>query len=125
MIQYKSRVKVGHTMQLCSLEQGTVSPWSIVPRCPRELLVLPTVSDSWDCKNWDIWDLSGIVGSMVGSTSNTLGQRGTMLHGDTVPCPKEQSCIVWTDLNCAIVVFFSESLIYREFLHRNESLCSM
>ena len=24
---------------------------------------------------------------IVGSTCNTLGQRGTMLHGDTVPCP--------------------------------------
>ena len=31
-------------------------------------------------------------------TCNTLGQCGTMLHGDTVPSPKEQSCIVWTDL---------------------------
>ena len=34
----------------------------------------------------------------IGSTSNTQGQRGTMLHEDTVPCRKEQSCIVWTDL---------------------------
>ena len=35
------------TMQLCSLGQGTVSPWSIVPRCPRVLLILPTMSDSF------------------------------------------------------------------------------
>ena len=75
--------------------QGTVSPWSIVPRCPRMLLVFPTMSDRWDCKNWDTYELSDIVGSIC----NTLGQRGTMLHGDTVPCPKEQSCIVWTNLN--------------------------
>ena len=33
-------------MQIFSLGQGTVSPWSIVPRCPRVLLVLPTMSDS-------------------------------------------------------------------------------
>ena len=34
----------------------------------------------------------------VASASNTLGQHGTMLHGDTVPCPKGQSCIVWMDI---------------------------
>ena len=33
-------------------------------------------------------------------TCNTLGQRGTMLHGDIVPWPKKQSCIVWTDRKC-------------------------
>ena len=80
------------TMQLCSLGQGTVSPWTILPRCPRVLLVLPTMSNSWDCETWDTWELPDIVGS----TSNTLGQRGTMFHGDTVPCPMEKSCIVWT-----------------------------
>ena len=69
-------------------------PWSIVPRCPRVLQVLPTMSDSWECESWDTWELSDIVGS----TCNTLGQRGTMLHGDTVPYPKEKSCIVWPDL---------------------------
>ena len=31
------------TMQLCSLGQGTVSPWSLVSRCPRVLQVLPTM----------------------------------------------------------------------------------
>ena len=82
------------TMQLCSLGQETVSQWSIVPRCPRVLQVLPTMSDCWDCESWDTWELSDIVGS----TCNTLGQFGTMVHGDTVPCPKEQSCIVWTNL---------------------------
>ena len=34
------------TMQLCSLGQGTVSPRSIVPRCPRVLQVLPTMFDN-------------------------------------------------------------------------------
>ena len=34
------------TMHFCSLGQGTVSPWSIVPRCLRVLQVLPTMSDS-------------------------------------------------------------------------------
>ena len=85
-------------MQLCSLAQGTMPPWSIVPRCPRVLQVLPTMSDSWDCESLDTWELSDIVGS----TCNTLGQRGTMLHGGIVPCPKEQSCIVWTDLQSTI-----------------------
>ena len=28
---------------------GTLSPWSIVPRCPRALQVIPTMSYSWDC----------------------------------------------------------------------------
>ena len=46
--------------------------------------------DSWDCESWGTFELSDIVGS----SCNTLGQRGTMLHGETVPCPKEQSCIV-------------------------------
>ena len=35
---------------------------------------------------------------IVGNTCNTLKQRGAVLHGDTVPCFMEQSCIVWTDL---------------------------
>ena len=82
-------------MQLFSLGQGTVSPWNIVPRCPRVLLVLPTMSDSSQVSQLSQSQLSDIVGS----TSNTLGQRGTMFHGDTVPCPKEKSCIIWTDLN--------------------------
>ena len=56
--------------------------------------MLLTMSDSWDCGTWDTWELSDIVGS----TSNTLRQRGTMFHWDTVPGPKEKSCIVWTDL---------------------------
>ena len=55
--------------------------------------MLPTMSDTWDYESWDTWELSNIVGS----NSNILGQRGTMLHGDTVPCPKDQSCIVWTE----------------------------
>ena len=40
---------------------------------PPVLQVLPTMSDSWDCESWDTWELSDIVGS----TCNTLGQRGT------------------------------------------------
>ena len=32
-------------MQLFSLGQGPVSPWSIVPPCPRVLQMLPTMSD--------------------------------------------------------------------------------
>ena len=76
------------TMQLCSLGQGTVCPWSIVPRCPRVLQVLPTMSDSWDCESWDTSELPDIIKS----TCNTLGQRGTMLHGDTVPRSKVASC---------------------------------
>ena len=60
------------TMQLCSLGQGTVSPWSIVPSCLRVLLELPTMSDSYDSESWDTWELSDIVGG----TSNTLRQRG-------------------------------------------------
>ena len=67
------------TMQLFSLEQGTVSQWSIVPRCPRVLQVLPTM--------WDSSQVSQLSHSdIVGTTCNTLGHRGTMLHGDTVPC---------------------------------------
>ena len=57
--------------------------------------MLPTMSGSWECESCDTWELSDIVGS----TCNTLGQRGPMLNGDTVPCPKEQSSIVWTDLS--------------------------
>ena len=87
-------------MQLCPLGQGTVSKWSIVPRCPSVLQVLPTMSDSWDCESWYTWELS----DTVGSTCNTLplGQRETMLNGDTVPCPNEQGCIVWTGLYLSI-----------------------
>ena len=84
------------TIQLCSMGQGTVSPWSIVPRCPRVLQVLPTTSDSWDCETWEL-------SNIVGSTCNTPGQRGTMLHRDTVPFLKEKSCIVWTDLKLSVV----------------------
>ena len=81
-------------MQLCSLGQGTVSPRNIVPRCPRVLQVLPTMSDSSQVSQVSQSQLPDIVGSPC----NTLGQRGTMLRGDNVPCPKELSCIVWTDL---------------------------
>ena len=141
------------TMQLCSLGQGTVSPWSIAPRCPirlpgcckcfqqcritgtAELGSYPTLLDLEairHCWTWELsdivglgsyptlldlgairhcctWELSDIVGlgsgtwelsDIVGSTCNSLGQRGAM--GDTVPCPKEQSCIVWTDLNSEV-----------------------
>ena len=94
MILFSFLYRSVQAMQLCSLGQGTVSPWSIVPRCPRVLQVLPTMSDSWECETWDTWELPDIVGS----TCNTLRQRGTMLHGETLPCPKDKSCIVWTDL---------------------------
>ena len=67
-------LRSGQTMQLCSLGQGTVSPWSIVPRCPRVLQVLPTMSGSWNCESWNIWELF----DTVGSTCNTMGQRGTI-----------------------------------------------
>ena len=72
-----------------------MSPWSIVPRCPRVLQGLPTMSGSSQVSQLSQSQLPDIVGSPC----NTLGQRGTMLQGDTVPCPKGQSCIVWTDLN--------------------------
>ena len=78
------------TMQICSLGQGTVSPWSIVPRCSRMLQVLPTMSDSWD---YETWELSDIVGMQH------PGIALTMFYGDTVPCSKEKSCIVWTNHN--------------------------
>ena len=39
------------------------------------------------------------LSDIVGNTWNTLKQRGAVLHGDTVPCFMEQSCIVWTNLN--------------------------
>ena len=68
-------------LQLCSLRQGTVSsPWSIVPRWPRVLQVLPTMSYSWECESWDTWELFDIVGSIC----ITLGQSGTTLHGSTL-----------------------------------------
>ena len=92
LLMYTSRSV--QTMQLCSLGQGTVSPWSIVPRCPRMLHVPPTMSGSSQVSQLSQFQLPDIVGS----TCNTLGQRGTRLHGDTVPCPKEKSCIVWTAL---------------------------
>ena len=38
------------TMQLCSMKQGTVSPWSIAPRCLKVLQVFPTMSD---CEIWE------------------------------------------------------------------------
>ena len=63
-------------------------------RCPRVLQVFPTMPGSSQVPHLSQSQLSNIVGS----TCNTLGQRGTMLHVDTVPCPKEQSCIVWTYL---------------------------
>ena len=92
LLMYTSRSV--QTMQLCSLGQGTVSQWSIVPRCPRMLQVPPTMSDSSQVSQLSQFQLPDIIGS----TCNTLGQRGTMLHGDTVSCPKEKSCIVWNDL---------------------------
>ena len=64
------------------------------------LLVLPTMSESYDCENWDAWELS----SIVRSTNITLRQLGTVFHGDTVPCPKEKSCIVYTDLQITILL---------------------
>ena len=92
-------------MQFCSLGQGTVSPWSIVPRCPRVLQVLPTMSDSSQVSQL----LQSQLSDIVGSTCNTLGQCATMLHGDTVPCPMVQSCIVWTDLKSKSVIDLSAS----------------
>ena len=71
-------------MQLCSLRQGTVSQWSTVPRRPRVLQVLLTMYDSSLVSQHSQSQLSDIVGS----TCNTLGQRGTMLHEDTVPKAK-------------------------------------
>ena len=47
----------------------------------------------------------GTLGSyltLLETFATPMGQRGTMLHGDTVPCPKEKSCIVWTDLKNTI-----------------------
>ena len=76
------------------LGQGTVPPWNIVPRCPRVLQVLPTMSGSSQVSQLSQSQLPDIVGSPC----NTLGQRGTRVRGDTVPCPNEKSCIVWTDL---------------------------
>ena len=49
----------------------TLSPWNIVPRCPRVLQVLPTMSDSSQVSQSQL-------SHIVGSTRNTLGQRGTM-----------------------------------------------
>ena len=70
------------TMLLCSLGQGAVSPWTIVPRCPRVLQMLPTMSDSSLVSQL----LQSQLPDIVGSTCNTLGQRGTMLHGEgTLP----------------------------------------
>ena len=37
-------------MQLCSMKQGTVCPWSTAARCFRALQVFPTMSD---CENWE------------------------------------------------------------------------
>ena len=37
-------------MQHCSMKQGTVPPWSNVPRCFRVLQVFPTMSD---CESWE------------------------------------------------------------------------
>ena len=73
-------------MQLCSLGQGAVSPWSIVPRCPRVLLVLPTMSDSSQASQLSQSQLSDIVGS----TCSTLGQRGTSLHGTLSLVPRNK-----------------------------------
>ena len=78
----KSRNKVSPDDAPFLLRQGTVSPWSIVPLFPRVLQVLPTMSDSSQVSQLPQSQLSDIVGS---STYNTLVQRGTMLHEDTVP----------------------------------------
>ena len=56
------------TMQLCSLGQRTMSPWNIVPHCPRVLQVLPSMPDSWDCETWE----SGTVGLSLGSLGYTV-----------------------------------------------------
>ena len=37
-------------MQLCSMKQGTVSPWTTDKRCFRVLQVFPTMSD---CESWE------------------------------------------------------------------------
>ena len=66
------------------LGQETVSPWSIVSCCPRVLQMFPTMWDSSQVSQSQLPDI-------VGSTCNTLGQRGTMLHGDTVPRSKVAS----------------------------------
>ena len=81
---YRTLLRSVQTMQLCSLGQGKVSPSSIVPRCPRVLQVLPTMSNSSQVSQLSQSQLSDIIGS----TCNTLGQRGTMLHGDTIPRSK-------------------------------------
>ena len=41
------------------------------------------MSDSWDCNTWELSDI-------VGSTSNSLGQRGTMLHGTLSLVPRRK-----------------------------------
>ena len=80
-INFITGIKVGSDDAILLL--GTVSPWSIVPRCPWVLQVLPTMSDSSQVSKLSQSEQPDIVGS----TCNTLGLRGTMLHGDTVPCP--------------------------------------
>ena len=49
VLKFRSYFKV----QLCSMKQGTVSPWSTAPLCFRVLQVFPTMSDSSDCESWE------------------------------------------------------------------------
>ena len=101
-------------MQLWSLGQGTVSPWSIVPRVPGCFKCFRQCWITSKCPNSSSPSYQTLI---VGSTCNTLRQRGTMLHGDTVPCPTVQRCIVWTDLDND-----ERALIHSNSRKTNESL---
>ena len=99
-------------MQLLSLGRGTVSTCPhvhegqcpLVLRCPRVLHVLPTMSDSWDCQSWDTWELSNIVRR----TCNTLGLRGTRLHGVTARPSKDKA----RDSSFSLISLAADSLLY-------------
>ena len=90
------RVKVGQddaTLLLVTRDSVTVSPWSIVPRCLRVLLVLQTMSDSW------IPSVPSLAVPAIRHCWKHLQNPGTAWNdAPWGHCPKEQSCIVWTDL---------------------------
>ena len=77
-------------MQLCSWDKGQCPHGelfhAVLGLYKPGLQVLPTMLDSWDCESWDTSELSDIVKS----TCNTLGKRGTMLHGAQFLVPRSK-----------------------------------
>ena len=123
-------------MQLCSLGQGTVSQWSIVPRCPRVLQVFPTVSDSSQISSsnpsyptllealatpWDSVEqcstgtLSLVPMSKVASSGRTCSRNLIMSKGAPEVCLLKFAIIIFI-LCCFYIISKSQLLEIIQFV---------